>query len=452
MTKRGIFITHWAIELIAGLLIFLMVTSIFMLSQPGIVMPLLKISGFLTTWVYPCLQIALIIGILLTMAAPKASGVAPWGIACLLITIVTNLWPIVVYWWDLPISWLGTMGIWIAPFAQAILFTIMLLHLARWILKIEQGDDLGNPKDRQEVEKWTKSIAGLQMLLAVSLTFFALIFGFLFIPPIQILFFRLFGMSAMIIPLLGVFAVLGLVAGFSRQVYRVNRLLSSKTDGTLGGDTSWSQIPPDSLRPSIVLPAVLALVSYGAYQAASYWLAPGYVQKQIAKMKLDFPSPSTVSTEPAGPDKSIGTSSPNLNMKTLAGDNIELASLKGKTVVLNFWATWCPPCVKEMPDLQKLSVDMADQDVAVIGISNETTDKLQGFVNSNMITFSIVSGDNWPAPFNQIAAIPTTFIIDAQGVIRDKFVGSRSYDQVRTAINKAAVKQPEAVNEISSDK
>jgi hypothetical protein len=79
LTKRGIFITHWAIELMAGLLIFLMISGMFMFSQPNIAMPMLNISSFLTTWAYPCLQIALVIGIMLTMAAPKASGVAPWA-------------------------------------------------------------------------------------------------------------------------------------------------------------------------------------------------------------------------------------------------------------------------------------------------------------------------------------------------------------------------------------
>ena len=449
LTKRGIFIAHWAIELSAGLLIFLIVSGMFVVSQPNIAMPMLRISGFLTTWAFPCLQIALIIGILLTMAAPKASGVAPWGIACLLITLASNLWPIAVYWWDLPMSWLGSTGTGIAPFVQAILFIAMLLQLARWILRIEESDAQSNAKDLKDVQSWSKSVAGLKSLLAISLIFFALLGGFLFIPSLQLMVFRAFGMSAMILPLIGLFAVLLLLAGFSRQVYRVNRLLSANTKGTEGADTDWSQIPPDSLRPSIVLPAVLALASYGAYQAASYWLAPGYVQKQLAKMKLDFPN---LSTQPEAPDTSLGTKSPNLTLKTLAGDTIELESLKGKTVVLNFWATWCPPCVEEMPALQKLSVDLAGQETVFIGISNETEDKLQGFVKSNNITFNIVSGDGWPAPFNRIAAIPTTFIIDPQGVIQDKFVGSRTYNQFRSAIEKAAVKQPAPADEPAADK
>lgn len=433
LTKRGIFITHWAIELMAGLLIFLMISGMFMFSQPNIAMPMLNISSFLTTWAYPCLQIALVIGIMLTMAAPKASGVAPWGIACLLITMATNIWPIVVYWRDLPLNWLGSMGSGIAPFAQAILFTIMLLNLAKWILLTEQSDDLGNPKDRQDIDQWNKSVGGLQTLLALSLVFFSLLCGFMFLPNLQTLLFRMFGMSTMILPLLGVFAVLALGAGFSRQVYRFNRLLSSKTDSTTNQDSSWRQVPQDSLRPSIVLPAVLALASYAAYQVANYSMAPAYLQRQLAKMKLDFP----LGTEPTATDTFIGTQSPNLTLKTMAGNTLELETLKGKTVVLNFWATWCPPCVKEMPDLQRLSVDMADKDVVVIGISNETTDKLQGFINANNITFHIVSGDGWPSPYNRISAIPTTYIIDAQGTIQDKFVGARSYDQFRTAIEKA---------------
>jgi hypothetical protein len=264
LTKRGIFIAHWAIELTAGLLIFL-IFPMFVVSQPNIAIPMLRISGFLRTWAFPCLQIALIIGILLTMAAPKASGVAPWGIACLSITLASNLWPIVVYWWDLPMNWLGSTGTGIAPFVQAILFIVMLLQLARWILRIEQSDAQSNAKDRQDVQSWSKSVAGLKSLLAMSLIFLALLGGFLFIPSLQLMVFRAFGMSAMLLPLIGLFAVLLLLAGFSRQVYRVNRLLSANTTDTEGADPGWSQIPPDSLRPSIVLPAVLALASYGAY-------------------------------------------------------------------------------------------------------------------------------------------------------------------------------------------
>jgi peroxiredoxin len=214
----------------------------------------------------------------------------------------------------------------------------------------------------------------------------------------------------------------------------VNRLLRTSGNETAGADAIWDQIPADSLRPSIVLPAILALASFGAYQAASYWLAPEYMKRQLAKMKLDFPM---ISTNPATPDASIGTPAPNLTLKTLAGAEIQLETLKGKTVVLNFWATWCPPCVAEMPDLQKLSVDLADQNTVVIGISGEPEDTLKRFVDSNGITFHIVSGSGLPSPFDNIRAIPTTFIIDPQGIIQERHLGSRSYNQFRSAIDKA---------------
>jgi len=195
LTKQGIFIAHWAIELTAGILILLIVSGMFMISQPNIAMPMLWISGFLSTWIYPCLQMALVIGIMLTMAAPKASGVAPWGIACLSLTTVANLWPTIVYWRDLPISWLGSSGVGIIPFLQAILFTAMLLMLARWILKIERSDSQSPSKDRLDVKNWSTAVSGLKTLLVVSLVFLAILCAYAFVPSFQILIFRTLGMS-----------------------------------------------------------------------------------------------------------------------------------------------------------------------------------------------------------------------------------------------------------------
>ncbi|MFM8571860.1 MAG: hypothetical protein ACKOAU_09710, partial [Pirellula sp.] len=303
LTKQGIFIAHWAIELMAGILLFLIVSGMLIGSQPNLALPMLRVSGFLNTWIYPCLQIALIIGVMLTMAAPKSSGVAPWGIACLSLTIVANLWPTIVYWFDLPLRWLGSSGVGIVPIVQAIFFTAMLLQLARWVLKTERSDSQNHEKDRLDVQNWSSTVSGLNTLLISSLIFLAILCGLAFVPSFQLLIFRLLGMSAFILPLLGLFGALILLAQFSRQVYRVNRLLRTSGNETAGADAIWDQIPADSLRPSIVLPAILALASFGAYQAASYWLAPEYMKRQLAKMKLDFPM---ISTNPATPDASIG--------------------------------------------------------------------------------------------------------------------------------------------------
>jgi peroxiredoxin len=138
-------------------------------------------------------------------------------------------------------------------------------------------------------------------------------------------------------------------------------------------------------------------------------------------------------------------------LKTIDGNSMDLESLKGKTVVLNFWATWCGPCVAEMPSLQKLSVEMEDQKVVIIGISNEPQSTLEEFVKSKGITYPIVAGDGWPAPFDRISAIPTTYILDSSGVIQDGFVGSRSYEELRESISKVVAASSSSSNaELSS--
>jgi hypothetical protein len=90
LTRRGIWISHLAIELIAGIIILAMLAGMFMLSLPAYAMPALQAVGFLSTWLYPVLQIALIIGIVLTMSAPQQSRVEPWGLATLAVSFCAN--------------------------------------------------------------------------------------------------------------------------------------------------------------------------------------------------------------------------------------------------------------------------------------------------------------------------------------------------------------------------
>jgi peroxiredoxin len=452
LTRRGIWISHLAIELIAGIIILAMLAGMFMLSLPAYAMPALQAAGFLSTWLYPVLQIALIIGIVLTMSAPQQSRVAPWGLATLAVSFCANLWPIIVYWRDMPLTWLGSFNTGILTFVQALLFTAMLHQLAKWILRIEQSDSPrttdapgAKAKDFLDVRKWTDSVQGFKSLLLFGTIFLVVLMMFLYIPAIQTGVFQAFGATAMLLPLAAIFVFLFLLANFSRKVYRLNRLLNARQTDTQGADQGWADVPADSLRPSIIIPGALVLLSYAGYHAANYSLAPGYMQKQLAKMGLDSPSGGS------GVDKAIGKAAPNLMLKTIDGNSMDLESLKGKTVVLNFWATWCGPCVAEMPSLQKLSVEMEDQKVVIIGISNEPQSTLEEFVKSKGITYPIVAGDGWPAPFDRISAIPTTYILDASGVIQDGFVGSRSYEALQGSISKVASMSSSSSNaELSS--
>ncbi|WP_059170646.1 redoxin domain-containing protein [Bacillus sp. FJAT-27445] len=123
-----------------------------------------------------------------------------------------------------------------------------------------------------------------------------------------------------------------------------------------------------------------------------------------------------------------GAKAPDFELKTLSGENIQLSSLKGKKVMLNFWATWCGPCKAEMPAMQQLSTEV-DSDVAILAVNIDPHMNVQEFVDQNGITFPILldEEDEVNAMY-KIISIPTTFFIDSEGIIQDKFIGAMPHD------------------------
>ena len=107
----------------------------------------------------------------------------------------------------------------------------------------------------------------------------------------------------------------------------------------------------------------------------------------------------------------------------------------GEVVVLNFWATWCGPCVAEIPDLVQLATEIEREGGVVIGISSEEPDAVRAFVAAQKIPYQMLTGSFWPPPFDRINSVPTTFIIDASGRIRKTMVGKRSYAEFRRAFD-----------------
>ncbi len=123
------------------------------------------------------------------------------------------------------------------------------------------------------------------------------------------------------------------------------------------------------------------------------------------------------------------------------GKRVSLSDLKGKTVLINFWATWCGPCKAELPDIETLSRNCDPRGLVVIGVSVDKGGSLLSDVSSfaaqNGLTYQIViDNDNIARAYGNINAIPTSFLVDKAGKIVEKWVGMRDRAFLETTIGK----------------
>ena len=121
-----------------------------------------------------------------------------------------------------------------------------------------------------------------------------------------------------------------------------------------------------------------------------------------------------------------GDLAPPLRLPTLDGGVVDLASFRGKLVVLNFWATWCPPCVEEMPSLERLHRTLGPEGLIVIGVSvDEDEATLRTFVQKVGVTFPTLRdpGGRGPTAAYRTTGYPETLVLDPHGILLDKYIG-----------------------------
>nr|WP_321230882.1 TlpA disulfide reductase family protein [uncultured Psychroserpens sp.] len=138
-----------------------------------------------------------------------------------------------------------------------------------------------------------------------------------------------------------------------------------------------------------------------------------FLQKGIAMIV----KPSVIDTS-----ERVKLSSYDWKLQDIEGNKFDFSSAEGKVIVINFWATWCPPCIAEMPSLEKLYQNYeSNDDVIFLFVSNEETTIINNFIKKKGYTFNAFQPlTNYPQEFN-VSSIPRTFIISKKGdIVIDK--------------------------------
>lgn len=156
------------------------------------------------------------------------------------------------------------------------------------------------------------------------------------------------------------------------------------------------------------------------------WGCEGKKEANLSKKKSEISSSQELSESPQE-----GFLAPHFSLPDLGGTQISLSDYRGKVVLLNFWATWCSPCRREIPSLDRLYQLRKDKDFEILAISVDRTSpsKVADFVANYQMSFPVLvnpQGDVGQRYWTR--AIPTSFLLDKKGVIRWKVPGARKWD------------------------
>lgn len=165
--------------------------------------------------------------------------------------------------------------------------------------------------------------------------------------------------------------------------------------------------------PRLILIAVLALVALAGCKPQAPVAAPAPAAAPVAKPQVPLKA--------AQPD----TRFPSLQVTTLDGKAFDLVGQRGKWTIVNFWATWCGPCLKEMPELSAL--DAMREHIVVVGLAYEDTteDALRAFLVKHPVVYPMALIDVYdpPADFDTPRGLPFTYLIGPDGAVVKKYTG-----------------------------
>ena len=174
---------------------------------------------------------------------------------------------------------------------------------------------------------------------------------------------------------------------------------------------------------------------------------PNYSYTQLAQLsryesiKVDLKSPDYGSAMAVLVKQDEARAKVDFTLTDITGKNWTLSKLKGKVVVVNFWATWCPPCRKEMPDLQALSQEFKDKGLVVLAVSDETMDKVKPFIAENKYTFPVLLDPGRKVNTSYfVSGIPKNFVYNREGKLVAQSIDMRTRGQFLKMLAKAGLK------------
>jgi len=376
----------------------------------------------------------IVMGVVLLTAGPQPSRASAWKLLTV-IAIGAGLFGAIrlaTYLLDGPYA-LVQMTEWL-PILYGLFYAAWAHRFCRWLASIG-GDEAPAQRVIRGGLTW-KRLAG-----SMNIVFWIIAIGGLLYAPIVLIGLMLPFLGggedamSMLLPLMAAAAllvVIGLpllvlallwVAG---RTYWINRRLKATIAEPVIGPIA--ALPPERIGSIGLALGAIAAVGLTLGLWADQVLAPAYQARQLEATLGQL----------GGGEKAAETldlPAPEITLTPLSGPPVTLADFRGRVVMLNFYATWCPPCLAEIPSLARLSREYGEEKLVIIGISDEDAATIRGHASTRDIPYRLVSGSGWPAPFDQISAVPTTFLVDREGIIRRRIVGARPHDTFKQLID-----------------
>ena len=189
-------------------------------------------------------------------------------------------------------------------------------------------------------------------------------------------------------------------------------------------------------KVEVVSGVVLILIGILIATGYSSLLASSRLASMLPNLEglLKVSAPAAVPTSP----NSTFAPAPDVEFEALDGKPVRLSSLRGRVVLLNFWATWCQPCRAEIPEFNALQRDLEAKGLSVVGVSVspvDTSDSIRSFQKDIKQDYTVLRGaEEIGAKFGNGPGLPVTYVLDREGRIRQKFIGPQSQENFEKVI------------------